>query len=301
MTHYISFFDPPWHNEKNVADALHHHGAPLTCYQFPDPLDRPGRNGKPAIHPHDIVLTSVPSRFPLDELRGYKAQGAALICWYWDWVWGLQNRPTAYLPPLLLMDAIYSTDGFCSGPYLKRHINCRHYLPQGAVPQASLPPPTPGTAKHDIVFMGHLWTPDRKELARRLSARWDFANLGNGPRIWGRAMSDICQSSAIMIGTNYRNDVAGYWSDRCYVVMGAGGFYLGQIVPGLSRSFKDGVHCGFFDGPDDMERKVTYWLSHPAEREACRLRGHALVQQRHTYTSRVGQLLADLKTRGFLK
>ena len=301
MIHYISFFDPPWHNEVNVADALDHHQAACTRYHFPDPLDRPGRGGKPAIKPDDIVLTSVPSRFPLDELRAYKDQDAFLVCWYFDWVWRLQSRPAAYLPRLLLMDAVFSTDGFCGGAYILRHVNCRHYLPQAAAPQADLPPPTPGTEKHDVVFLGHLWTRDRLELAARLRARWDFANLGSGPRIWGRPLSDICQSSAIMIGTNYRNDVAGYWSDRSYVVMGAGGFYLGQHVRGLDRTFTEGVHCGFFYGMDDMETKVDYWLKHPVEREACRLRGHALVQGKHTYPHRVGQLLAALKARGFLK
>ena len=301
MIHYISFFDPPWHNEKNVADALTQLDCPHTCYQFPNPLDRPGRFGKPAIKGGDIIFTSVPSRFSLQELLDYKAQGAYLVCWYFDWIWKLQNRATAYVPRLLLMDAIFSTDGFCGHEYVKRHINCRHYLPQGAAPLDSLPPPSPGTEKHDVVFLGHLWTADRKELARRLRGRCNFANLGNGPRIWGRALSDICQSSAIMIGTNYRNDIAGYWSDRCYVTMGAGGFYLGQYVRGLNRSFIDGVHCGYFDGPADMERKVTWWLANPTEREACRQRGFALVQAQHTYTNRVAILLQALRSRGYLR
>lgn len=300
VIHYISFFDPPWHDEVNVADALDHHQATCTRYNFPDPLDRPGRGGKPAIKSGDIVFTSVPSRFPIAELLDYKARGAILVCWYFDWIWKLQNRAAVYLPRLLLMDAIFSTDGFCGGAYILRHVNCRHYLPQAAAPLDTLPPPTPGTEKHDVVFLGHLWTQDRRELARRLRVRCDFANLGNGPRIWGRPLSDICQTSAIMIGTNYRNDVAGYWSDRCYVVMGSGGFYLGQYVKGLDRTFEDDVHCGFFFGLDDMEKKVDYWLSHPAEREACRRRGHCLVQSRHTYTHRVGQLLAALKARRFL-
>ena len=301
MIHYISQFDPPWHTERLVADALDLHGVTCTRYHFSDHLDRPGRGGKPALRPDDLVLTSVPSRFPLDELRYYKARGALLVCWYFDWIWHLANRPATYLPRLQLFDAVFSTDGFCGGAYVLRHVNCRHYLPQAAEPRASLPPPTPGTEKHDVVFLGRLWTQDRRELARRLRARCDFANLGDGRRIHGRALTDICQSSSIMIGTNYRNDIAGYWSNRCYLVMGAGGFYLGQHVRGLDKTFQDGVHCGFFFGLDDMEVKVTYWLNHPVEREACRLRGHALVQSRHTYTHRVGQLLAALRARRFLR
>jgi len=301
MIHYISHFDPAWCNENNVADALRHHGYPPTCYHFPNPLDRPGRNGKPDIKPNDIVFTSIPSRFPLPELRSYKFQGAHLVCWNFDWIWKLGNRPVLYTPRLRMMDVIFSTDGTCGREYIRRGMHCRIYLPQGAAPMATLPTPTPGTPKHDVVFMGHLYSRDRQELARRLSARWDFANLGAGERIWGRAMSDICQSTSIMIGTNYRNDIPGYWSDRPYVVMGAGGFYLGHHVRGFDNHFKHGVHYGRFEGMHDMEVQVAYWLCHPAEREACRLRGHALVQEQHTYTNRVGRLLAALRLRGFLK
>ena len=81
---------------------------------------------------------------------------------------------------------------------------------------------------------------------------------------------------------------------------GAGGFYLGQHVRGLNRSFQDGVHCGYFDGLPDMERKIAWWLAHPAEREACRQRGFALVQREHTYTNRAELLLYALRSRGFL-
>ena len=300
MIHYISQFTPPWHTERYVADALDRPHCPNTRYEFHDSTDRPGRSGRPPIKPADVVLTSVPSRFPVNELEHYKAQGALLVCWYFDWIWNLGNRAAAYLPRLLLMDAVFSTDGFCGREYVRRGVNCRHYLPQGAPPLANPPPPPPGTPRHELAFLGHLHTPDRRELERRCRARWNFYNPGLGPRVWGRTLSDVCQTTAIMLGTNYRNDVAGYWSNRVYVVMGAGGFYLGQHVRGLNRSFQDGVHCGYFDGLPDMERKIAWWLAHPAEREACRQRGFALVQREHTYTNRVELLLYALRSRGFL-
>jgi hypothetical protein len=167
------------------------------------------------------------------------------------------------------------------------------------MPEDRLLPPPNGTPRHDVVFMGHLGAPGREEMARRLRSRWHFANYGDYSRdqrrIWGREMTAICQNTSIMIGTNWRNDVPGYWSDRIYVVSGAGGFYLGQYVPGLERCFKDGVHCGFFDGFDDMEVKVAWWLAHDKEREACRKRAFELVHSRHTYIHRVGELLDAMK------
>jgi hypothetical protein len=299
IIHYISFHEFPWRNERNVADALAWHGYEVQCYQVTDPRDRPGCNGAPPVKPGDVVLTSVPQSFPVAELKRYKDAGARLVCWYFDWLWGLQNRDAEYTPRLLLMDAVFGTDGFDDAEYVKRGITNRQWLPQAAMPEDRLRPVDAGTPRHDVVFMGHLWLPERKEMARRLNAKFNFANYGNcssdGRRVWGREMVNICQNSAIMVGTNYRNDVPGYWSDRCYVVMGAGGFYLGQYVPGLDRTFKDGVHCGFFDGFDDMEVKVAWWLKHDAERRACQKRGHALIHEKHTYTHRVGELLDALR------
>jgi hypothetical protein len=296
VIHYISAFNPTWHNECQVATALEWHGQSVECYEYSHANDRPGRNGAPAVKADDVVFTAVPQCIPVDELKRYKDAGAKLACWYWDWLWGLEQRDEAYTPRLQLMDSVLSTDGFDDAEYVKRGVTCRHWLAQAAMPEDRLL--IGNGPRHDVVFMGHIWTDDRREMRRRLSERFNFANYGNYSydaqvhhRIWGREMVSICQGAKIMLGTNYRNDIPGYWSDRIYVVMGAGGFYLGQYVPGLESQFKDGVHCAFYDGMDDMEEKVAWWLSHDAERERCRKAGHKLIHKCHTYIHRVGDLL----------
>lgn len=303
MIHYISAFANAWNNERNVADALAWHGHEVVRYLFSNPRDRPGHHGRPPLRPGDLVFTSVPHLLTLSELHWYRAAGAKLGCWYFDWLWGLAGRDAAYTPRLRLMDVVFSTDGLDDAEYVRRGVTCRHWLPQAAMPEDRLLEPTKGTPRHDVAFMGHVYSQDRSEMARRLSARWDFAVYGDssGHRVWGREMTSICQRSKIMIGTNYRNDIPGYWSDRCYVVMGAGGFYLGQRVPGLERYFEDGVHLGTFDGFDDMERQVAFWLTHDYDRECCRKRGHALVHEFHTYTHRVGELIDTMRQLGIVQ
>ena len=299
MIHYVSFFDFAWRNERNCADALEWHGYHVTRYQITDPKDRPGLGGKPAIKPGDVVFTAVPQNFDVAELQRFKDAGAKLVTWYWDWIFGLENRADLYLPRLRLMDVILSTDGFSDENYVRNGITCRHYLPQAAMPEDRLLPSAVGSPKHDVVFMGHLWTSDRRDMARRLNARFNFANYGGYSegtrRVWGCEMTRICRGSSIMVGVNYKNDCPGYWSDRCYVVMGAGGFYLGQRVPGIERYFQDGVHCAFFDGMDDLMEKTAWWLAHDKEREACRKRGHELVHSRDTYIHRTNEMLATLR------
>lgn len=305
MIHYISYFSPIWHNERNVADALGWHGYPVECYQVDQPDDRPGRNGAPAVKPGDVVFTAVPQSIPVADLKRYKQAGAKLACWYWDWLWDFANREAEYLPALKMMDSVLSTDGFSSAEYERRGVTCRHWLPQGAMPEDRLLPPRGGTPRHDVVFIGHLnGYPDRAEMRRRLAASCDFAVYGNysrdSRRVWGRELTSILQSAKVTIGSNWHNNVPGYWSDRIYVTMNNGGFYLGQYVPGLERYFKDGTHCGFYDGLDDMERKVAWWLKHDTQRERCRRAGHTLVRDRDTYIHRVGELLEVWKRLGLV-
>ena len=305
MIHSVSYFDPPWHNERNVADALRWHGCDVRCYHLPDPQDRPGRNHSTMIERGDVVLTSVPQFIPVPELRRYKDAGAKLVAQYWDWIWGLDNRDAEYTPRLQLMDAVFSTDGFSDAEYVKRGITCRQWLPQGAMPEDRMLLPVTGAPRHDVVFVGHIGNyPDRDEMRRRLSAQYNFAVYGDYShdkrRVWGRELSSILQSAKITIGTNWRNDVPGYWSDRIYVTLNSGGFYLGQHVPGIDRYFKDGVHCAFFDGVDDMMLKVKWWLEHDAERERCRRLGHLLVRDRDTYIHRTADMLDAWRLMGIM-
>jgi hypothetical protein len=306
MIHHISHFDPIWHNERNVADALAWHGYHVECYQVDRPNDRPGQNGAPPVVAGDVVFTSVPQSIDIAELKRYKDAGAKLVCWYWDWLWGLGKRDTEYTPALLLMDAVFSTDGFDDAEYVARGITKRFYLPQGAMPEDRILIPRAGTPAHDVVLIGHIGSgyPFRDEMRRRLSAKYDFANYGDyarsNRRVWGRELVGILQNTKIAIGTNYRNDVPGYWSDRIYVTLNAGGFYLGQYVPGIDRFFKDGVHCGFFDGVDDMMIKVEWWLAHDAERDRCRRAGYALARDRDTYIHRVDQLIEAWRRLGII-
>lgn len=305
MIHYISFFEQPWRNEINVADAMRWHGYEVECYQVTDPRDRPGKNGAPPVRRSDVVFTSVPHYFDAADIQAWHDAGAKVATWYFDWLWGLGDRDEAYTPKLRLLDAVFSTDGIDSGEYEKRGIRNRVWLPQGAPALDRALPPRPGTPQHDVVFLGHINTPERREMAQRLNARFDFANYGNEAnatrRIWGRERIDLCQSSRIMIGTNYRNDIPGYWSNRIYVVMSAGGFYLGQHVGGLDAQFTAGKHCDYFDGLDDMERKVEWWLKHAAERKRCAKRAQELVQSEHTYVHRVDTLLAKMRQMGLLR
>ena len=151
--HYVSYFERPWRNERNVAEALQWHGYSVECYQITDPRDRPGQNGAPAIEQGDIIFTSAPAQFGLDDMKRWHDQGAVLVCWYFDWLWGLGNREELYLPRLKMMDVIFSTDGSDNAEYEKRGIKLTADVACATTQVKAL-----NEQMHDVADMvGELW------------------------------------------------------------------------------------------------------------------------------------------------
>ena len=106
--HYVSYFDPPWHTERYIADAMAWLGYKVECYEFVNDWDRPEN-----VKPGDIVMTSIPQQLGIAQLRAWKDAGAKLVCWYFDWIGadgnGYKGRELSYAPKLKLFDVVFST------------------------------------------------------------------------------------------------------------------------------------------------------------------------------------------------
>lgn len=299
--HYLSCFAEPWRTERYIADALAWYGLDVECYQITDDRDRPGCNGAPSIAAGDLVFTSVPPRVNVQEWADYRAAGAKTACWYFDWVFGLNNRERYYLPALRLMDAVFSTDGFSDAEYQANGITCREWLPQAAPPESRLVEPGPGVPAHDVLFLGRLYNHDRQDIIAALHKDFDVGVYGvqtTGRRIWGRERGAMLRAAKIVFGVSYRDDVPGYWSNRVYLTLSGGGFYLCRRVAGLDTQFVSGKHLATFTG--DARAAVAKWLKRDKARQRIRDKGYELVQREHTYTHRVGTLIARLRDRGLL-
>lgn len=297
MIHYVSKFNPLWHTERHIADALEWHGQPVQCYDVTVKGDRPH------VKPGDLVFTSTPTSIDLEQFMRWKDEGARLACWYFDWIWDYQKRHERYLPALRLMDAVFSTDGFDSSRYEAEGVKCREWLPQAAPQEERLIDVPAGVPTHDVLFLGHLYNHDRKELINRLrAARLNVGVYGvqhNGRRIWGRERQGLIRSAKIVIGVNCRDDIPGYWSNRVYLTLASGGFFLCRKVEGLDRLFQPGKHYAQFTG--SPVKAVNRWLKRNKERERIRQAGHKYCMAQHTYIHRVGELIDRLRARKLLK
>jgi hypothetical protein len=158
----------------------------------------------------------------------------------------------------------------------------------------------------DVSFIGTGYDPDRAALLLQLSQRervrvwglgwepWIDALVWGGRPVEKREFAAVCSSSKITLGINpaRAKGATAYTSDRVWMVMLAGGFYLGPGTPGLDRMIRDGEHCAFYRDTEDCLERAHHYVTHDDERERIRAEGERHVRAHHTYDQRVTHLLS---------
>lgn len=115
-----------------------------------------------------------------------------------------------------------------------------------------------------------------------------------GRSVFGRDLSLVCSSSAIVLGINPARAAGAtlYTSDRIWMMMLGGGFYLGRRSPGLDQLLINGEHCAWYDDLPTCLAEIRRYLADPPRREYVRAAGEQLVRERHTFDNRVPFLLS---------
>jgi len=159
----------------------------------------------------------------------------------------------------------------------------------------------------DISFIGTGYDPERArllvEIATRFNLRvwgpgwesWSHTLQWNGGSIEGQDFAAVCSSSSITLGINPARAEGGtsYTSDRTWMTMLAGGFYLAQRTPGVASMLVEGEHCGFYDDRQSCSEQCAHYLGAARDRERMRKDGEAFVRAHHTYDQRIGNILEN--------
>lgn len=255
-----------------------------------------------------ILLLSKTPEITADQLIWIKEQGLRVIFWTFDWM----RHPETwkwYEPLAKVADLCFQTDGYGDHTYAAEGIR-RVELHQGCVPglhdlpnfeSAMSVSYVAETLSANVSFIGSNYTARRHELLKHLSEHpreeRTVKTWGEpGPQLWGSDFAKACYLSDIVVGDNFVNDVPGYWSDRVYLTLACGGFFLTAYVEGLEKEFDNHRHLVWWKSFDELHELIQYYRDRPAERKAIALEGYRLVHREHTYDHRIQKMAAELRT-----
>jgi hypothetical protein len=159
----------------------------------------------------------------------------------------------------------------------------------------------------DVAFIGTGYDPERAKFLIEIAKSYDLKVWGPGWEEWkkqlswsgrpveGKEFAAVCSSSAVTLGINPARAAGGtsYTSDRTWMVMLGGGFYLAERTPGVAAMLVDGVHCGFYDDVNSCIERCGKYLSAAGERENIRVEGERFVRAHHTYDQRISNILEN--------
>ena len=233
-------------------------------------------------------------------------EGKANAMWYHDPQWhrDLHREDVGHIAAIGKIAHTFFVTGFESE--WRAHGLNAVFLP--AAGDAGIQPVQPEEqfASH-VAFIGTGYDPDRAALLMEVARRYDLKVWGPGWDEWrlnlnwsgrsveGREFAAVCSSSDITLGINPSRAAGGvsYTSDRTWMVMLGGGFYLAQRTPGVAAMLREGEHCGFYDDAESCVEQCGRYLGVPDEREAIRVEGERFVRAHHTYDQRIANLLEN--------
>jgi len=183
------------------------------------------------------------------------------------------------------------------------------FLPSGA--DTSIIPVAPDKRYDtDVVFIGTGYDPARAKFLLEIAKHYKVKVWGLGWEEWrkqlswsgrvveGREFSTVCSSAKIVLGVNptiftAARPVSGATaSDRTWMVILGGGFYLGHGSPELKKMLLDDVHCAWYSDLDSCFEKIGHYLEDAGARQRVRTEGEAFVRQYHTFDARIHNLLS---------
>jgi len=148
--------------------------------------------------------------------------------------------------------------------------------------------------KSDLAFIGRARPNEsRVTLTRKLSEQHNVKVYGRSWREFGlkstlkaatpRSYGLICSGAKIILGADFTSKVEGYWSNRLWLTLGCGGFFLTRYVRGMENFFENKTHLVWYHNEQECLDLAGEYLSRPLERRKIAMAGYRLVHQHHTF------------------
>jgi hypothetical protein len=112
-----------------------------------------------------------------------------------------------------------------------------------------------------------------------------------GKYVWGEEHAKIAKLSKIYLGFDAQPHVRKSMSERLYIAVGCGAFYMCRYVDGIEDVLEPEKEIVTFRSEQEMIEKIRYYLKHDAVRQKIADAGQRRVLKEHTYEIRTRQLI----------
>ena len=210
-------------------------------------------------------------------------------CWFND------LRPGDYADRLHGFDRVFlcfkNAPAYSWDMWRKRSNALISYMPQGSVISTEL---APLKIERNLIFIGGKYNQQRRDAVHHLQA---FV-LNEDKR--EKRMEVEKQSQLLYRQSRYvlsiSANVPGYTSIRLYNIMAYGGLALTSRFSGVEQMFTHGKHMLIWKTLDHAVDLMNTWRRNEIECEVMRKRAWRLQQAKHTVSSRLMNMVANLTT-----
>lgn len=112
-----------------------------------------------------------------------------------------------------------------------------------------------------------------------------------GNYVWGEEHAKIAKLSKIYLGFDAQPHIRKSMSERLYIAVGCGAFYMCRHVEGIEEVLEPGRDIVTFKSEDEMIEKIRYYLLNDDLRMKIAQSGQQRVLREHTYEIRTRQLI----------
>ena len=148
--------------------------------------------------------------------------------------------------------------------------------------------------KSDIAFIGQARSDEpRVVLTRKLAERFKVKVYGKNWQAFGmqptlktitaRGYALVCRGAKIILGADITNEVEGYWSNRLWLTLGCGGFFLTAYVRGMEQYFENRRHLVWYHSDSECLSLAEEYMAQPDLRHKIARQGYHLVHEHHTF------------------
>ena len=280
-----------WDGQRRAFRADGHHSTLVDIGVDSDPgsVRRQLLDSEP-----DVVWMGLMQAIPIllsmrSDIEAMRKRGTKVMMWFCD------LRSPERLPLGDVLDVLFVSNGGQGDEY--RHawgVDQVHYMPQACSPafmrRLDLP---------EVFDIGHAGTLTRGYHDKR-SQLLGLLARNYGVEVRGTTRNDIANfyaQSKIVFGSKLDQERYLYTSNRLFVALGCGAFYLCEWFPGIERLVSNHEHLVWFQGEAEMLELAGHYMKRPEERLRIRMNAERWAHAGHTYQHRIRNMVGILSGR----